>query len=165
MHLPRHLSFLLLNTFFCYVASLSVSEPLTLTSNITQSPNAQPSCTGFKIFKLRPLYRDCDRAISALSSSLIPGNFHTGRPGDDWELPDTYIAGTCEIDLRLAPLSLPEPSSWMEVKAAVTKLNDDCRVKSTLGDVTGGRFTAGPHDRIFIQLLRINPGVEEVAGG
>lgn len=163
--MPRHLNFLLLNIFLCYVASSSLPEPFTPTSNTTHLSATQPSCTGFKIFQLRPLYRDCDRAVSALSSSRLPGYFHSGSTMDDWQLPVTETAGSCEILVQLAPLSLPEASSWKEVKAAAAKLSDVCRVKSPLGDVTGGEIAAGPHDRIQISMVRRTGGLEVVAGG
>lgn len=84
---------------------------------------------------------------------------------DDWQLPVTETAGSCEILVQLAPLSLPEASSWKEVKAAAAKLSDVCRVKSPLGDVTGGEIAAGPHDRIQISMVRRTGGLEVVAGG
>lgn len=84
---------------------------------------------------------------------------------DEWQLPVTETAGTCELSLQLARLSLPEPGSWTEIKAAARMLNEDCRSKAALGDVTGGAITAGPHDRIQISMVRRTSGTDEVADG
>ena len=84
---------------------------------------------------------------------------------DSWQLPVTETAGTCELLLQLAPLSLPEAGSWTEIKAAARILNEDCRSKAALGDITGGDITAGPHDRIQISMMRRKSGTEELADG
>lgn len=84
---------------------------------------------------------------------------------DAWQLPVTETAGTCEVLLELLPFSLPEPGSWKEVKAAARKINEDCRVKSALSDVTGGAVAAGEHDRIQISMVRNSRGTEDVTGG
>lgn len=162
--MPRRLRFLLLNIFACYVASSSHPQTLSPTSNTTRLPNAQATCTGFKLFQLRPLYRDCNRAIDGLSSSRLPGYFHSGRAIDQWQLPVTETDGTCEVLIELAPLSLPEASSWRDVKAAARKLNEDCRSRAALGDITGGAVTAGPHDRIQILMVRRTSGGEVAEG-
>lgn len=158
--MPSFLSFLLLLSIFFiyYVASSSLPE----TFNTSHLLNAQATCTGFKLFQLRPLYRDCDRAVDFLSSSRLPGNFHSGSPMDMWQLPVTETVDTCELRLQLAPLSLPEPGSWKEIKGAARRLNEDCRNKAALGDVTGGAVTAGVHDRIQISMVRKASGGEDV---
>lgn len=84
---------------------------------------------------------------------------------DVWQLPVTETAGTCKVLIDLLPFSLPEPSSWREVKAAAGKLNEDCRVKTALSDVTGGAVAAGDHGRIQISMLRDSRNVEDVAEG
>ncbi|CAD6577520.1 MAG: hypothetical protein ASARMPREDX12_008384 [Alectoria sarmentosa] len=164
--MPHLLRLLLLNLFFVrYVASSSLPETFNLTSNTTHMPTAQATCTGFKLFKLRPLYRDCNRAIDFLPSGRAPGYFHSGRPMDSWQLPLTETVGTCDVLVQLSPFSLPEPGSWREVKAAARDLNEDCRTKAALGDVTGGAVSAGQHGRVQISIARTTGGVEVVADG
>lgn len=158
-------SFLFLNIFLCRVASSWLPATSNLSSNTTHLPTAQATCTGFKLFQLRPFYRDCNSAVEILSSSRLPGYFHSGGSMDTWQLPVTETVGTCDLSLQLAPFSLPERGSWQIVKAAARRLNEDCRVKATLGDVTGGAITAGQHDRVQISMVRRTRGGEEVAGG
>lgn len=162
--MSRCLSLLLLSVFICYVASSSLPTMLNLTSNTTQQPNAEASCTPFKLFQLRPHYRDCDHAVNALSASRLPGHFHSEGPMDDWQLPIIETAGTCEILLKLLPFSLPEPSSWQELKAVARKLNEECRVGVPLEDVSGGAITAGPHGRILISMVRTTRGLKVADG-
>ena len=164
--MPRRLSFLLLNLFACYVASSSPPETLYPPSNTTRLlPNAQATCSGFKLFQLRPLYGDCTRAVDDLSSSRVPDYFHSGSPIDVFQLPVTEAVGTCELLVQLAPLSLPDFSSWHEVKAVARQLNEHCRVRKALSDVTGGTITAGIHDRIQISMVRRKGDVREVVNG
>ncbi|CAF9908207.1 MAG: hypothetical protein ALECFALPRED_004350 [Alectoria fallacina] len=164
--MPHFLSLLLLNLFFVrYVASSSLPETFNLTSNTTHLPTTQATCTAFKLFKLRPLYRDCNSAVDILSSSRVPGYFHSGRPMDTWQLPVTETFGTCDVLLQLAPFSLPERSSWRQVKAAARDLNEYCRTKKALSDVTGGAVTVGDHGRIQISIVRTTSDVEGVADG
>lgn len=84
---------------------------------------------------------------------------------DTWQLPVTETVGTCDVLVQLAPFSLPEPGSWREVKAAARNVNEYCRTKASLGDVTGGADTAGEHGRVQISITRTTSGVEGVADG
>ena len=126
------------------VASLSLPETLNLTFN------AQARCTQFKLFQLRPIYGDCVRAVDLLSSSPATGHFHAGGSIDKWQLPVTETEGTCEVSVQLAPFSLPELSSWGEIKKTTRELSEACRS----GVITGGLSAAGPHERILISVAR-----------
>ena len=56
--------------------------------------------------------------------------------------------------------SLGESSSWYEIKTAARKLNNDCRKKAVLGDVSGGVVRIGEHGWIRISLQRSMMGAE-----
>lgn len=73
---------------------------------------------------------------------------------DEWQLPVTETAGTCEILVQLALFSLPEAGSWEEVKGVARRLGEECKRRGALGDVTGGEIKAGPHQRILVEMVR-----------
>ena len=79
---------------------------------------------------------------------------------DSFQLPVTENVGTCQLELKLRPYSLPEASSWMAVKKAARSLANECRGKRAFGDVTGGAFTAGLHGWIQIQMVRSRDDAE-----
>ena len=72
---------------------------------------------------------------------------------DEWQLPVTETAGTCEILVQLLPFSIPEPTCWADLKVVARRLTEVCR-QSVLSDVTGGTIPAGPHGRIDITIAR-----------
>ena len=82
---------------------------------------------------------------------------------DEWQLPVTETAGTCEILVQLLRYSIPEPTSWADLKVVARRLTEVCR-QSGLSDVTGGTIPAGPHGRIEITIVR-NKGVKGVEDG
>ena len=84
---------------------------------------------------------------------------------DEWRLPFTRTVGSCVVSLRILPYSLVEASSWAALKAAARKLNDECRVGATWGDITGGVTLAGQHKWIQISLVRRTGTVTAVADG
>ena len=153
----RCLTFLLLRVFVDYVASSSLPEMVRLTSNTT---TVRATCTGFQILQLRPLYRDCSRAVDFLPSNRLPGNFHTAGEMDEWQLPVTETVRTCEVSVRITPYGTVEASSWGDLKAAARRVTDECRVKAAFGDVTGGTVSVGRHGRIQIWVKRRNGGGE-----
>lgn len=73
---------------------------------------------------------------------------------DEWQLPVTERAGTCEVSVQLAPFSLPEAGSWEEIKGVVSRLGEECRRRGALGDVTGGEIRVGVHERILVEMVR-----------
>ena len=163
--MPRSSSIHLLSIFVCCVASLSLLPgPDHQLSNITTSPLAAPGiCTSFKLFYTRPKWRDCDTAIDSLSSSRDVCNFHQGGEVDDWQLPVSDIYETCYVYTEITQSSLGETSSWYEIKTAARKLNDDCRKKKILGDITGGVVRIGEHGWIRISI-RTNVSGGKVKG-
>ena len=152
--MPRSSIAHLLSIFICCVASLSLLPgPDHQLSNITTSPLAAPGiCTPFKLLYTRPKWRDCATAIESLSDSRDVGNFHKGGEFDDWQLPVTDIYNTCLVYMEITQSSLGETSSWYEIKTAATKLNDDCRKKMILADISGGVVRIGEHGWIRISL-------------
>lgn len=82
---------------------------------------------------------------------------------DQWQLPVTETAGTCEILVQLLRFSIPEPTSWAELKIVARRLTEVCR-HAGLSDVTGGTIAAGPHGRIEITVSR-SMGVMGVEDG
>lgn len=162
--MPRGLIFLLLSTFIYPVASLSLPETTSLHTANTATITHQNTCTTFSLFQLRPLYYDCNLAIDALSSSRVPGTFHSylGRSMDLWHLPVTQRVGTCKILVRMLARSSVETSTWAALKSAAGRLNEECRVGAPWGDVTGGVTLAGEHKLIEVSIAR-TAGVVEVA--
>lgn len=82
---------------------------------------------------------------------------------DVWQLPITETVGTCDLLLELSRFSLPEFSSWQEIKEVARHLDEKCRGKGALGDVTGGAASTGVHGRIQVSMVRSKGGVGEVA--
>lgn len=77
---------------------------------------------------------------------------------DEWQLPVTETAGTCEIGVQLLPYSIPEPTCWAEIQVVARRLSEVCRERVVLSDVTGGSIMAGPHRRIEISMARRKSG-------
>ena len=159
--MPRSSITHLLSLFVGCVASLSVLPgPYHQLPNITNPLAAPGTCTPFKLFYVRPQWRDCDTVIDSLSSSRTTGNFHARGAFDDWQLPVQDEYKTCIIFTQITQASLGETSSWYEIRTAARKLNDDCRKKAVLGDVTGGVVKIGEHGWIRITLQRSLMGGE-----
>ena len=56
--------------------------------------------------------------------------------------------------------ALGEASSWYEIKTAASKLNDECRKKGVVDDISGGVVRIGEHKWIRISLQRSLMGGE-----
>ena len=152
-----HLSLLLLLRIIslCSVAVSSLPGTFLLTSNTTTNlRNSAITCTGFKMFHHRPLFRDCTRAIDLLPSSPLLAEFHATGRKDDWLLPVTKTIGTCDVSVRITPFAVLELSSWDDLRTAATKLNEACRAEKALGEITGGAIGVGDHDWIRVCIGR-----------
>lgn len=77
---------------------------------------------------------------------------------DDWQLPVTETVGACQVGVRMARFSSPEEASWMGVKEAAVRVNERCRVRGALMDVTGGWTTVGLHGWIEVVIERCGSG-------
>ena len=153
--MPRSGIVHLLSIFICCVASLSLPQgPYHQLSNITDPVAAPGICAPFKLFYVRPKWRDCAVVIDSLSDSRVPGNFHAKGEFDDWQLPVQDVYGTCLVFIEIMQSSLGEASSWFEIKTAARRLNDECRKSSILGDVSGGVVRIGEHKWIRVSLQR-----------
>ena len=159
--MPRNSIIHLLSVFICCVTSLSLLPgPYHQLSNIT-NPLATPgSCTPFRLLYVRPQWRDCAVAIDSFPSSRVPGNFHAKGEFDEWQLPVQEDYETCRVYIEMTQSSLGESSSWYEIKTTARKLNDECRKKAVLGDVSGGVVRIGEHGWIRISLQRSMMGAE-----
>ena len=154
--------FHLLSVFISCVASLSLLPgPNHQLSNITTNPLDAPAiCTPFRLLYVRPQWSDCATAIEPFSSSRVSGNFHAKGDFDDWQLPVQQVYGTCLVYVEITQSALGEASSWYEIKTAAQKLNDECRKKAIMGEVSGGVVRVGEHGWIRISLQRSLMGGE-----
>ena len=163
--MPRSSLVHLLSIFIRFVASLSlVPGPNQQLSNVTDPLAAAAAaagiCTPFRLFMVRPQWSDCAAAIDFLSGSRVLGNFHAKGAFDDWQLPVRDVQGTCAVLIEITQPALGEQSSWYEIKGAAIKLNDECRKKAVMGDVSGGVVQIGEHRWIKISLARSLMGGE-----
>ena len=160
--MPRTITVFLLSSFIHYVASSALPGASLQTVNTTESLAGLGTCTGFKLFRPRPLYGDCSEAINRLSDSSLHGNFHARGDFDDFQLPLAEEVETCIVKVETRQSSLGESSSWHEIKTAAKNLKDQCRVKQIF-DVTGGVVRVGQHQWIQISLARTLMSDKEAA--
>ena len=159
--MPRSGIVHVLSIFICCVASLSLPPaPYQQLSNITNPVAAPGICAPFKLFYVRPKWRDCSVIIDSLSDSRVPGNFHARGDFDDWQLPVQDVYETCLVFIEMTQTSLGEASSWFEIKTVARRLNDECRKSSVFGDVSGGVVRIGEHKWIRVSLQRSLMGGE-----
>ncbi|KAL8794669.1 MAG: hypothetical protein Q9195_002744 [Heterodermia aff. obscurata] len=113
-----------------------------LSSPFDCTPNPPYRWTAF------PHAQNCAAALRALPSSPNIASFHTGGPGDGYQLPTFERYKDCEalIELRGGAVR----SSWLEIGLAALEVNAACLTTEagTAGAVT---FT-GVGDRIKITL-------------
>ena len=62
--------------------------------------------------------------------------------------------------MEITQSALGEAGSWYEIKTAAQKLNDECRKKAIMGEVSGGVVRVGEHGWIRISLQRSLMGGE-----
>jgi len=105
---------LLLALFLAATLSIAQTvEPISSTTNLTET---EIICTKPRLFKLRPQFGDCVKAIKKLSDSKTEGRFHYGGNTDILQLPLTENYRSCDVIVELGYNRARDASSWYHVK-------------------------------------------------
>ena len=158
----------------CVLITLAYSYPVIEESAALYNTTTQPlpasapadgrSHCSTQIFPWRDLSApDCLQASRKLPRSHVPGNFHTGNPADDFQLPRSATYDGCTVEISFIGRGL-EDSSWVTVKGATHELIRACGVIGVMGLTKPGWITTGPSQKIKIITRKPRWG-EEVTGG
>ena len=112
-------------------------------------------------------YRVCSMAIDELSDSNVPGDFHSGLPNDDYQLPREEESGfQCAVRVKIrqrAGEGAVERSTWREIAREAKALIRFCSVVDptfrVLMTLTGWT-TVGLGGRIKVRIFSPGPYTE-----
>ena len=96
-------------------------------SNITSARNSSESnyhCDERLTERIDSRY--CFSAIRRLPPNLAMGNFHSGSPFDEFNLPKVRGFGNCEIEIDLLGHE-DESATWLGIRSAVLELLFACK--------------------------------------
>lgn len=98
----------------CFIA-VTLSMPQTLCPNPSTivARDTGITCTKPRLFKLRPHFGDCIKAIQTLSDNAKQAEFHYGSRGDIYQLPVTGNYGGCDVRIDLGYSRQPEETSYV----------------------------------------------------
>lgn len=58
---------------------------------------------------------DCAQALRKFPAGLAPGKFHIGGFADEYQLPQTFSKGSCEVTITTIHPAFPVTASWLDV--------------------------------------------------
>jgi len=159
--LPQ-LALILSSLSLAFSATLPAASSRETNLEISQLNSDRPiNCVGGVPFS--PFYltlHGCLSAISQISTSQDPGEFHTGEPFDQWSLPMTKTWKYCKVTVEMAQPWETDSSSWLGINLAATQLNMQCASRYGFR-YAGGSSSTGNRGEIKVKLEKVsNWGME-----